>query len=86
MNRSILHGSIAFFVTLGLFLFIALAILPGGLSRILGTTTHLNIPTDMPVYLMVAGLGLAGIGFLTRRLHAVRTGTGIAEHAPPQQL
>jgi len=45
-----------------------LAVLPGGLSRILGTTTHLNIPTDIPFYLMVAGLGLTGAGSLIWRL------------------
>lgn len=32
-----------------------LAILPGGLSRILGITTHLNIPTDIPMHLFYAG-------------------------------
>jgi hypothetical protein len=41
-----------------------LAVLPGGLSRILGITTHLNIPTDIPVYLMAAGLCLTATGFL----------------------
>jgi len=43
-----------------------LAVLPGGLSRILGITTHLNIPTDIPVYLIGAGICLTGTGFLFR--------------------
>jgi hypothetical protein len=45
-----------------------LAVLPGGLSRILGITTHLNIPTDIPVYLIGAGICLAGTGILFRGL------------------
>ena len=43
-----------------------LAVLPGGLSRILGITTHLNIPIDIPVYLIGAGIFLTGTGFLFR--------------------
>ena len=45
-----------------------LAVLPGGLSRIMGITTHLDIPTSIPIYLLYAGLGLAGAGFLIRLL------------------
>lgn len=45
-----------------------LAVLPGGLSRILGITTHLNIPTDIPVYLIGAGICLTGTGFLFQGL------------------
>ncbi len=33
-----------------------LMMLPGGLSRILGITTHLEIPTDIPVMVMYIGL------------------------------
>ncbi|MER7456659.1 hypothetical protein [Micromonospora sp. NPDC126480] len=39
-----------------------LALLPWGLSRILGITVHLGIPTDLPVYAAVAGAALAGLG------------------------
>ena len=39
-----------------------LMMLPGGLSRILGITTHLEIPTDIPVYVMYAGLGMIALG------------------------
>ena len=41
-------------------------ILPGGLSRILGITTHLNIPVQLPVWVMYAGIAfsLIGIGLL----------------------
>lgn len=41
-------------------------ILPGGLSRILGITTHLNIPIQLPVWVMYAGISLSliGIGLL----------------------
>jgi hypothetical protein len=45
-----------------------LAILPGGLSRIMGITTHLDIPTDIPVHLLVIGLVLAGSGLVVRIL------------------
>jgi hypothetical protein len=41
-----------------------MALLPLGLSRILGITVHLGIPTEIPLYLVIAGAGLAVIGFL----------------------
>ena len=51
-----------------------MAVLPLGLSRILGITTHLGIPLELPVYLMAAGavflvLGglLLGSAWITRR-------------------
>ncbi|MGB3948309.1 MAG: hypothetical protein WBM13_10000 [Bacteroidia bacterium] len=40
-----------------------LLVLPGGLSRILGITTHLNIPVELPIWVMYIGLILGGIGF-----------------------
>ena len=41
-------------------------VLPGGLSRILGITTHLNIPVQLPVWVLYAGIGfsLIGLGLL----------------------
>jgi hypothetical protein len=62
-----------------------LVVLPMGLSRILGITTHLNIPADLPGIVLAAGLvagslGLAGLWFgrrpgkLTRAsAHSVQT-------------
>ena len=51
-----------------------MAVLPLGLSRILGITTHLGIPQELPVYLMAAGavfmaLGglLLGVAWVARR-------------------
>ena len=51
-----------------------MAVLPLGLSRILGITTHLGIPPELPIYLMMAGavfltLGglLLGVAWLARR-------------------
>jgi hypothetical protein len=51
-----------------------MAVLPLGLSRILGITTHLGIPLELPIYLMAVGalflaLGglLLGAAWLTRR-------------------
>lgn len=41
-----------------------LVILPLGLSRILGITTHLNIPLDVPIYLIGAGGLIAAVGLL----------------------
>lgn len=41
-----------------------MALLPLGLSRILGITVHLGIPTEIPLYLVIAGAGLALIGFV----------------------
>lgn len=39
-----------------------MAVLPLGLSRILGITTHLDIPTDLPMYMLAAGAALALLG------------------------
>ncbi|MDO9186587.1 MAG: hypothetical protein Q7W13_11305 [Bacteroidia bacterium] len=48
-------------------------VLPGGLSRILGITTHLNIPVQLPVWVMYIGIFLALVGFvlllIERKLH-----------------
>lgn len=41
-----------------------MALLPLGLSRILGITVHLGIPTEIPVYVLLAGGILAGAGLL----------------------
>jgi hypothetical protein len=41
-----------------------MAVLPLGLSRILGLTTHLGIPLGLPVYLMLAGGALVLLGLL----------------------
>lgn len=41
-----------------------MAVLPLGLSRILGLVTHLGIPTALPAWLMAAGAGLALVGGL----------------------
>ena len=45
-----------------------LAILPGGLSRIMGITTHLDIPTDIPIRIVYVGLVFAGTGLVIRLL------------------
>jgi hypothetical protein len=45
-----------------------LVILPLGLSRILGITTHLNIPHEIPVYLTSVGVLLVGLGFVSLAL------------------
>lgn len=39
-----------------------LLVLPGGLSRILGITTHLNIPVGLPLWIVYAGIALIIIG------------------------
>lgn len=39
-----------------------MVVLPPGLSRILGITVHLDIPLELPVYMLVAGGVLALIG------------------------
>lgn len=39
-----------------------LMLLPGGLSRILGITTHLEIPQNIPTLVMYLGLGLVIAG------------------------
>lgn len=41
-----------------------LALLPWGLSRILGITVHLGIPADLPTYAAVAGAALTVLGLL----------------------
>jgi len=41
-----------------------MAILPLGLSKILGITPHLNIPTSLPLYTMALGTVLAGFGWM----------------------
>jgi hypothetical protein len=41
-----------------------LALLPMGLSRILGITTHLNIPLGLPLQILGLGAALGGIGLL----------------------
>jgi len=41
-----------------------LLIIPTGLSKILGITTHLNIPKTIPVYLLFAGLIMLALGLL----------------------
>ena len=41
-----------------------MALLPLGLSRILGLTVHLGIPTEIPLYLVVFGVVLALIGLV----------------------
>jgi hypothetical protein len=39
-----------------------MALLPWGLSRILGITTYLGIPTELPVYAVALGVVLAAVG------------------------
>jgi hypothetical protein len=39
-----------------------MALLPWGLSRILGITTYLGIPTELPAYAAVLGVVVAAIG------------------------
>ncbi len=41
-----------------------MALLPLGLSRILGITVHLGIPAEIPAYLLAAGALVAGCGLL----------------------
>ncbi|MES2591562.1 MAG: hypothetical protein V4608_06735 [Bacteroidota bacterium] len=41
-----------------------LIVLPGGLSRILGITTHLNIPVDLPLWILYTGIAITAIGFV----------------------
>lgn len=48
-------------------------ILPGGLSRILGITTHLNIPLQIPVWVMYLGFFLAVAGFVLLLIEKKRT-------------
>jgi len=41
-----------------------MAVLPLGLSRILGITTHLGIPPELPLYMLAAGVVLLTLGGL----------------------
>ncbi|MGN9809383.1 hypothetical protein ACTMSW_08500 [Micromonospora sp. BQ11] len=41
-----------------------MALLPWGLSRILGLTVHLGIPANLPVYAAVAGAAVTAVGLL----------------------
>jgi hypothetical protein len=41
-----------------------MALLPLGLSRILGITVHLGIPTELPLYVLAFGGLLAVLGLL----------------------
>ncbi|MFI6273189.1 hypothetical protein [Micromonospora zamorensis] len=41
-----------------------LALLPWGLSRILGITVHLGIPAQLPAYTAATGIALAAAGLL----------------------
>ncbi|MEH1058290.1 hypothetical protein V6U89_24155 [Micromonospora sp. CPCC 206171] len=41
-----------------------MALLPWGLSRILGITVYLGIPAGLPAYAAVAGAGLTAAGLL----------------------
>ncbi|MER6592177.1 hypothetical protein ABT214_10045 [Micromonospora purpureochromogenes] len=41
-----------------------MALLPWGLSRILGITVHLGIPAGLPGYAAVAGAALTAAGLL----------------------
>ena len=52
-----------------------MALLPLGLSRILGITVHLGIPTEIPVYVLALGALLAACGLL---LGAARRGGAAA--------
>jgi hypothetical protein len=45
-----------------------MAVLPLGLSRILGITVHLDIPLDLPRYIALLGAILAILGLLLSRL------------------
>lgn len=49
-----------------------LAVLPLGLSRILGMTTHLGIPPDLPLYIIALGLVLILVGWLLGRIRPSR--------------
>ena len=50
-----------------------MALLPLGLSRILGITVHLGIPTSIPSYLMVVAAVLGVIGLLCGAGRRTRT-------------
>jgi len=50
-----------------------LLVIPGMTSRVLGLTTHLNIPPEIPAYLMASGLAaaVAGAGLLGLRAPSI---------------
>ncbi len=52
-----------------------MAVLPMGLSRILGITVHLGIPTEIPVYVLAVGGLLAVVGLLLGAARRTRTAT-----------
>jgi len=41
-----------------------LLVLPGGLSKIMGITTHLGIPLELPLWIIYAGSGITGCSFI----------------------
>jgi hypothetical protein len=51
-----------------------MALLPWGLSRILGITTYLGIPTELPAVAAVAGLVLAALGAAQKRVASPHRG------------
>jgi hypothetical protein len=59
-----------------------LAVLPLGLSRILGITTHLDIPTALPGYLVATGVLLAAVGAGLASAGAPRPVAEEAEQVP----
>jgi len=74
----LLLGILSYYITLEKCLTVfndELLIIPTGLSKILGITTHLNIPKSIPVYLVEIGLilSIAGIGGIIGRKIIQRT-------------
>jgi len=65
-----------------------LLVVPGMTSRVLGLTTHLNIPTEIPRYLMASGLAAAVAGGVLLLLHASRSRArpALASEAPQSPL
>ena len=53
-----------------------MAILPLGLSRILGITTHLGIPSALPGWLLLAGAGFAVAGLILAAGRRTASGAG----------
>jgi hypothetical protein len=49
-----------------------MVVLPPGLSRILGITVHLDIPLELPVYALAAGIVLALVGLALILLSRLR--------------
>jgi len=62
-----------------------LLVIPGMTSRVLGLTTHLNIPAEVPSYLMASGLAavLAGTGLLALRTSSSDTFGGPGRERTP---